>query len=210
MNQDIYYQSEYWKEFAKQNLNVVAKDLHSSWNESLQQYENHNEIIKTSLEILKSNTDMNKVLDFGCGMGRNLNYLKSISKYVIGFDTEVMISNLKKTSNNEYAFETFNFEDFYKYAPFDFVYECTVFQHMPPQEVLFRLMQIRSITKYVYLTTRCYNDMFRDFQNKAGGVNLLKLVDSLNSFEVVDISIDKDMALSLMDETHYSMLLKVK
>jgi hypothetical protein len=52
--------------------------------------------------------------------------------------------------------------------------------------------------------------MFRDFQNKAGGVNLLKLVDSLNSFEVVDISIDKDMALSLMDETHYSMLLKVK
>jgi len=28
--------------------------------------------------------------------------------------------------------------------------------------------------------------------------------------EVVDISIDKDMALSLMDETHYSMLLKVK
>jgi SAM-dependent methyltransferase len=210
MNQDIYYQSKYWAEFPKKNLNIVAKDLNPSWNESLQRYENHTEITKTSLEILKSNTDMNKVLDFGCGMGRNLNYLKNVSKYVFGFDTEVMISNLKKTSNDSYNFKTFNFEDFYKYAPFDFVYECTVFQHMPPQEVLFRLMQIRSITKYVYLTTRCYNDMFRDFQNKAGGVNLLKLVDSLNSFEVVDISIDKDMALSLMDETHYSMLLKVK
>ena len=42
---------------------------------------NHTEIIETSFQILKSNTSMNKVLDFGCGMGRNLNYLKTISKY---------------------------------------------------------------------------------------------------------------------------------
>jgi SAM-dependent methyltransferase len=210
MNPDIYYQSKYWNEFPKQNLNIVAKDLNPSWDESLQKYKDHTEIIETSLQILKSNTSMNKVLDFGCGMGRNLNYLKTISRYVFGFDTEIMISNLKKTSNNEYNFETFNFDDLNKYAPLDLIYECTVFQHMPPQEVLFRLMQMKHITKYIYLTTRCYNDMFRDFKNKTGGVNLLKLIDSLNCFEVVDINIDKNEAMSLMDETHYSMLLKVK
>jgi hypothetical protein len=121
-----------------------------------------------------------------------------------------MISNLKKTSNDKYDFETFNFEDFNKYAPFDLIYECTVFQHMPPQEVLFRLMQMKFITKYIYMTTRCYNDMFRDFKNETGGVNILKLVDSLNCFELIDISIEKEKALSLMDETHYSMLLRVK
>jgi hypothetical protein len=52
--------------------------------------------------------------------------------------------------------------------------------------------------------------MFRDFKNETGGVNILKLVDSLNCFELIDISIEKEKALSLMDETHYSMLLRVK
>lgn len=207
---NLYYQSEYWKEFPKRDLNIVAQDLNPSWDESLQAYKNHTEINESSLKIIKSNVDLVKTLDFGAGMGRNLNYLKSISKYVFAFDTEVMISNLKKTSNNRYDFETFDFDDLNKYSPFDLIYECTVFQHMPPQEVLFRLMQMKHITKYIYITTRTYNDMFRDFQNQVGGVNLFKLIDSLNCFEVVDSSIDKEKAASLMDETHYSMLLKVK
>lgn len=206
---NINYQSDYWKEFPKQDLNIVAKDLNPSWDESLQKYTEHTEIIESSLKILTSNGAINKILDFGAGMGRNSNYLKNISKYVFAFDTEIMISNLKKTSNI-YDFETFNFEELNKYAPFDLIYECTVFQHMPPQEVLFRLMQMKFITKYIYMTTRCYNDMFRDFKNKKGGVNILKLISSLNCFEVIDINIEKEKAESLMDETHYSMLLKVK
>lgn len=210
MKENIYYQSEYWNEFPKQDLNKVAQDLNPSWDETLQKYTNYTEIKKTSLDILKSNTTLTKVLDFGAGMGRNLSYLQSIAKYVFAFDTEVMISNLENTSNNKYDFKTFNFEDLNKYAPFDLIYECTVFQHMPPQEVLYRLMQMKFLTKYIYMTTRCYNDMFRNFKNSTGGVNILKLIDSLNCFEIVDVSIDKENASLLMDETHYSMLLKVK
>lgn len=53
--------------------------------------------------------------------------------------------------------------------------------------------------------------MFRDFTNQKRGVNILKLIDSLNIWEIVDCSIDKNIASSLMDdETHYSMLLKLK
>lgn len=210
MKQDIYYQAEYWNQFPKSNLDIVAKDLNPSWDTEKQQYKEHTEICSSSLNILKSNTSMNKVLDFGCGMGRNVNYLKGICNNVFGFDTEIMISNLQKTQNYQYNYVNYNFEELGNYAPFDFVYECTVFQHMPPQEVLFRLMQMQYLTKYIYMTTRCYNDMFRDFTNQKRGVNILKLIDSLNIWEIIDCSVDKNLASSLMDETHYSMLLKLK
>jgi hypothetical protein len=52
--------------------------------------------------------------------------------------------------------------------------------------------------------------MFRDFQNQKGGVNLMKLIDSLNLWEIIDCSIPKEKAGLFMDETHYSMLLKLK
>jgi len=207
---NIYYQSNYWQEFAKSNLDLVAKDLNTSWDAETQEYKEHTTISESSLEILKAETKMEKVLDFGCGMGRNLDYLKSISKEVYGFDTAIMLSNLQKTKNFRYTYATDNFENFNKYAPFDFIYECTVFQHMPPQEVLFRFMQMQYLTKYVYLVTRSYNDMFRDFANQKRGVNLFKLIDSLNIWELVDCSIDANSASTLMDETYYSMLLKLK
>lgn len=207
---NIYYQSDYWKEFPKSEFNTVAKDLNPSWDESKQQYTEFTEITPSSLSILKSNTSMNKVLDFGAGMGRNLNYLKSLCSNIFAFDTEVMLGNLRNTANFNYNYVTHDFEHLQNYAPFDFIYECTVFQHMPPQEVLYRFMQMQYLTKYIYMTTRCYNDMFRDFANQKRGVNILKLIDSLNIWKVVDCSIDTSKAASLMDETHYSILLELK
>jgi SAM-dependent methyltransferase len=207
---NIYYQSEYWNSFPKSDFNTVAKDLNGSWDSEKQQYLESTPIQESSLRILQNETKMNKVLDFGCGMGRNLNYLKDLCPNVFGFDTSIMLSNLMKTQNFNYNYVTEEFEKFGNYAPFDFIYECTVLQHMPPQEVLFRLMQMKHLTKYIYITTRSYNDMFRDFQNQKGGVNLMKLIDSLNLWEIIDCSIPKEKAGLFMDETHYSMLLKLK
>jgi hypothetical protein len=81
-------------------------------------------------------------------------------------------------------------------------------QHIPPQEVIYRLNQISTISKYFVSWTRSYNDYLRNFQASKFGVNIASLISSLDAFEVVDCSIDLNVAEKLMDETHYKILYK--
>ena len=151
---------------------------------------------------------MNRVLDFGIGMGRNKPYLKTLFSEVHGFDTEPMINNLKSKNPSE----TNVFYDWNEVSKFEYdaVYESVVMQHIPPQEVIYRLYQISSISKYFVSCTRSYNDYLRNFQHAKFGVNIASLISSLDAFEAVDCSIGLPKAFSLMDETHYKILYKSK
>lgn len=200
---NLFYQSDYWNNFPKEDIDVVAKDLHPSWDAENQSYKDITKIDDKALEIIGENRS--RALDFGVGMGRNYPYLKSIFQEVHGFDTEIMISNIKKRELKTDLL-TSNWNDVFYSGGYNLVYECTVFQHMPPQEVLHRLYFLSQISERLYMTTRVYNDFFRSAGK--GGVNMFKLVDSTNCFDLEYINIDLEKAKNLMDESHYAMLLK--
>ncbi|MBM3453585.1 MAG: class I SAM-dependent methyltransferase [Bacteroidetes bacterium] len=209
MKENLFYQKDYWLNFASDSdKNVLSKDLHSSWNIVTQTYDEYTTIEDKHIDILKQNTQMESVLDFGVGMGRNVPYLKQVFKNVYGFDTEPMIKNLKQREGfDKNLYFDWNEASQRKY---DLVYESVVMQHIPPQEVIYRLYQISLISKYFVSWTRCYNDFLRDFRAQKFGVNVASLISSLDAFEIVDCSIDLNTAKQSMNETHYKILYKSK
>lgn len=209
MKENFFYQKNYWLDFANDSdKNILSKDLHGSWNTVTQNYDELTTIEDKHLDVLIKNTSMDSVLDFGVGMGRNFPYLKTLFKNVHGFDTEPMINNLKQRDGfGENLYFDWSEATQRKY---DLVYESVVMQHIPPQEVIHRLYQISTISKYFVSWTRSYNDYLRNFQHKKFGVNIASLISSLDAFEVIECSVDLDVAKKLMNETHYKILYKSK
>lgn len=206
---NLFYQKDYWLNFARDSdKNILSKDLHGSWNIKTQSYDEFTTIEDKHLDVLRKNTSMDSVLDFGVGMGRNTPYLKTLFKNVYGFDTEPMIKNLKQRDGfgeNLY----FDWNDVSRRS-YDLTYESVVMQHIPPQEVIYRLYQISTISKYFVSWTRSYNDYLRDFRRQKFGVNIASLIASIDAFDVVDCSIELLKAKTIMNETHYKILYKSK
>ena len=197
------YQKDYWINFAKKaEINELGADLHNSWNSNEKKYTEHTPIP----EDFKNLISTKRVLDFGIGMGRNSEYLLSSFDEVYGFDTEEMIKAGKAIVNEKVKLIS-NFDKI-KQQPFDLIYQSICMQHMPPNEVLYYLMCIAFMSPYFFSYTRTYNDFGRDFRNNMGGVNMHKLIDSLNLFTLVKCSIKESEISQKMDETHYVALYK--
>lgn len=115
---------DYWNYFAqKADKDHLAKDLNASWNATTQKYLTHSPIPEKWLRSIK---DRNKCLDFGIGLGRNYDYLNEVFGEVIGYDIEVMLNRL---SNLRPEIKTNPNWNILRTMKFDFMYECTVFQH---------------------------------------------------------------------------------
>ena len=206
------YQRKYWTDFASNaSKDVLCKDLHASWDAQSQKYTSHCEIPEECLSILKANTPMKSVLDFGVGMGRNSEYLKSLYFKYKGYDTEPMVKNLLSLNilNPDSQSVTFNFAEI-ENSKFDLIYESVVMQHMPPEELLYILNKLSYVSPYLFSSTRVYNDFFRDFKRNTGGLNIALLRKALNCYEPVYSSIPIDRTESLNDETEYKILYKSK
>jgi hypothetical protein len=204
------HQREYWLNFAENcQKDILCKDLHKSWDEQKQDYTEHTEIPEECLEVLRSNTGMELVLDFGAGMGRNSKYLKTIYKNYLAYDTPPMLKNLLKRqilNKNEFLFPLETIEK----IKLDLVYESVVMQHMPPEEVIFILNRISYRSPYFFSWTRSYNDYLRDFKKQSHGLNMALLIKSTGLFEPVYSSIPIELASSVMDETEYKVLYRSK
>lgn len=203
---NLKYQKDYWKSFiASSKEDVLAKDLNNSWDEKTKSYLIPTEIPSPYLDYIKNNTELNKVIDFGVGLGRNQKYLKSIFNEVHGFDLPEMIEKYKKIApkDDKLIHDVSEFDNNYS-----LLYETTVFQHMPPDEVIFYLTYLSYRVKYYFSWTRSYNDFFRNFKNSTGGVNMYHLVMSTYCWESISFSNNK--INSLNDETHYFALYKSK
>ena len=203
---NLKYQKDYWKSFITSSQeDALAKDLNSSWNENSKSYSTATEIPIPYLDYMKQDIKLYKVIDFGVGLGRNQQYLKSIFNEVHGFDLPEMIEKYKKiaSKNNKLIHDACEFDDNYS-----LLYETTVFQHMPPDEVLFYLTYLSHRTKYYFSWTRSYNDFLRNFQNATGGVNMYHLIMATNCWEPISFSNNEINILN--DETHYYALYKSK
>lgn len=203
---NLKYQKDYWKSFiASSQEDVLAKDLNNSWDKNSKSYSTPTKIPTPYLDYLKENSKLDKVIDFGVGLGRNQKYLKSIFSEVHGFDLPEMIEKFKNIApkDSKLIHDVSEFDNDYS-----LLYETTVFQHMPPDEVIFYLTYLSYRVKYYFSWTRSYNDFFRDFKNSTGGVNMYHLIMSTNCWEPISFS-DNNLNI-LNDETHYLALYKSK
>ncbi len=203
---NLEYQKDYWKSFiTSSEEDVLAKDLNSSWDENSKSYSTSTVIPEAYLDYIKQYTKLDKVIDFGVGLGRNQQYLKSIFNEVHGFDLPEMIKKYKKIApkDDKLIHNASEFDSSYS-----LLYETTVFQHMPPDEVLFYLTYLSYRAKYYFSWTRVYNDFLRNFEKATGGLNMYHLIMATNSWEPISFS-NKEVD-SLNDETHYYALYKSK
>lgn len=196
----------YWNNMINTyDLDTLAKDLNASWDPISKKYTKHHEIPINILNHLKDK--VSSVLDFGCGLGRNLQYLTTTFPYanVLGYDIPSMINKYKQLSMPYEVTDDWSYIEGLK--P-DLIYSCTVLQHLDLTELVKFLNFAAMNAKYVYLHTRCYNDVARDWRNARGGINVASLFQ--HKFEIVECSIDINKITSLQDETHYDILYRTK
>jgi SAM-dependent methyltransferase len=198
---------EYWNNMIESyDLDSLAADLNSSWDPNLKSYRNFHGINADILPYLSPTANL-RVLDFGCGLGRNLRWLNGNFKLAIGYDLPAMI---KKINTLNIGIETTDQWNKDLLSRVDIVYECTVFQHLDIELLVKHLTDIADKGLMLYSHTRTYNDTTRDFKNRQGGFNIAKLINILDIFDVVKCSTDIEKMMSIEDETHYDVLYKAK
>lgn len=198
---------EYWNNMIESyDLDSLAADLNSSWDPNLKTYRDFHGIHLNILNCLPPLNTLN-VLDFGCGLGRNLKWLNNNFKSTVGYDLPAMI---RKINTLNIGIETTDRWNIDLLSKVDLVYECTVFQHLDVDLLISHLLDIAKGGRMLYSHTRTYNDTQRDFRNRQGGVNIAKLIDSLAIFDVVKCSTDIERMMQVNDETHYDILYKSK
>ena len=74
--------------------------------------------------------DMQSVLDFGCGLGRNFPYLQSIAREVVGFDLPEMIARCARATPSAGVLLSADW-DTVRARRFDLIFASLVLQHVP-------------------------------------------------------------------------------
>ena len=156
------------------------------------------------------------VLDFGCGVGRNFPYLKSIARQVAGFDLEPMIVRCRSLATESVDLLSSDWEGV-SGRRFDLIFASLVLQHVETDACRAYLADFARMSPAVYVITRLQSDF---------GANVLGLVAESGLFEVqgcaeVEHDSEKnelrqvrwrsfDEAARATDNLHYEVLLTPK
>lgn len=114
------------------------------------------------------------VLDFGCGVGRNFPYLKSVARHVAGFDLESMIARCRSLATETVDLLSSDWEDV-SGRQFDLVFASLVLQHVETDACRTYLADFARMSRSIYVITRLQSDF---------GANVLGLVTESGLFEV--------------------------
>lgn len=119
---------------------------------------------------------IDRVLDFGCGVGRNFPHLKSIARHVAGFDLEPMIVRCRSLATESADLLSSDWEDVSRMR-FDLVFASLVLQHVESDVCLSYLTDFAKMAPSIYVLTRLQSDF---------GANVLGLVAESDLFDVQD------------------------
>jgi SAM-dependent methyltransferase len=114
------------------------------------------------------------ILDFGCGVGRNFPYLKSIARNVAGFDLESMIARCRSLASQPVELLSSDWTEI-SGRRFDILFASLVLQHVETAICRKYLADFARMAPLIYIITRLQNDF---------GVNVLELIDSSGLFDV--------------------------
>ena len=98
-----------------------------------------------------------RVLDFGCGVGRNFTYLKEIASHITGFDLPPMIERCRELS--PVAADALSADwNVIRTQRFDLIFSALVLQHIEPDVCRTYLTDFARMAPSVYLLTRASSD----------------------------------------------------
>jgi hypothetical protein len=156
------------------------------------------------------------LLDFGCGVGRNFPYLKTIERHVAGFDLPPMIERCRTLATETVDLLSDDWTEI-RARRFDVTFAALVLQHIEPAAYRSYLVDFAKMAPVTYLLTRARDDF---------GTNVLDVVNETGLFEVrqcVSVEHDPrthqlqvlgrvpfDMARRSSQTAHYEMLLYSK
>ena len=104
---------------------------------------------------------LDRVLDFGCGLGRNFPYLTSLARSVTGYDLPPMIARCRALATH--AVDRLD-DDWARLRDerFDLIFASLVLQHIETDACLWYLHDFARMTPAVYLLTRTNGDFARN------------------------------------------------
>lgn len=104
------------------------------------------------------------VLDFGCGIGRNIDALRenfSNTNQYVGYDLPGMLSMMPLETRCKYDRTTSNFNDIKSFRP-RIIFASLVFQHIPTKILLDYIYELGQWPCLLYVHSRWYNDQDKD------------------------------------------------
>jgi len=130
---------------------------------------------------------IDRVLDFGCGLGRNFPYLKTVSRHITAFDLPPMIARCRTIAGGAADVLTDDWNHV-RHDRFDVIFAALVLQHIEPPTVQSYLEDFARMAPAVYLLTRVDNDF---------GPNVLDLVARTGMFAAGDcVLVDHDPGIN--------------
>jgi 2-polyprenyl-3-methyl-5-hydroxy-6-metoxy-1,4-benzoquinol methylase len=101
-----------------------------------------------------------RILDFGCGIGRNLSALSVGRDKVHGFDFPSMITQAAQNESIIGNIKVALYTDwsYVKQQQYDAIHICLVLQHMHPDEIREKMADFVGMTGTIFLHSRAYID----------------------------------------------------
>lgn len=117
----------------------------------------HMPVYSDVIEALQPSVDKT-LLDFGCGVGRNLSYLKDHYKSVYGYDFPNMLKNVpRETLKSQNVYVSSSLDDIYS-RKYDDILFSLVLQHIHPEELETILTQLRFRASRFIIHSRIWVD----------------------------------------------------
>jgi SAM-dependent methyltransferase len=100
---------------------------------------------------------VDRVLDFGCGAGRNFPYLTTLARSVWGFDLPAMIERCRRLTSVKVDALVDDWMTV-RHERFDLIFASLVLQHIEPERTRAYLEDFARLSPVVYLLTRTDSD----------------------------------------------------
>jgi SAM-dependent methyltransferase len=157
---------------------------------------------------------LERVLDFGCGLGRNFPYLKTIASRVEGYDLPAMIERCRGLATEKVGDLISDWADG-RTRRYDLVFASLVLQHIDTDECRRYLADFTRMAPHVYLLTRTrtdFNAVMLDLVAESGlrALGACRMVDHDPITHQLRVIGDRSFeeSRSSTEDVHYELLLQ--
>ena len=158
---------------------------------------------------------LESVLDFGCGLGRNFPYLKTVASRVEGYDLPPMIERCRSLAAEQVSDLISDWAEA-RTRRYALVFASLVLQHIDTDECRRYLADFSGMAPHVYLLTRTKTDfgaVMLDLVAESGlsVTGPCRIVDHDPVTHQLRVIADRsfDEARASTDDVHYEMMLRV-
>lgn len=159
-------------------------------------------------------TPLESVLDFGCGLGRNFPYLKTVAERVEGFDLPPMIARCR-TLSTERVFRLSSDWEEVRSRRYGLIFASLVLQHLDTEDCRRFLVDFAVMAPTVYLLTRTRTDFDAIMLDLVAESSLFdadtcRIVDHDSTIHQLRVlsELSCDAARRSADDVHYELLLR--